>query len=211
MGAFLRSFTDGPVLAIDQIPEVHCVAGVEVWLLHHVRVEVPIAFDRRVSRASGPESMDHEIVRVKAVEHVRDDKVVVDTAPVFLRHPLERRSLRVAGPNHRGVVLRELHEAAVEIGGSRFPRKIRCVGPGRVMRDPVQVRVDRGAVVALGIVLPEDFPVCLDLVGLSGPEAEILEREPPEPGEELPHFFGEVGCQIVQVRPDESAPCAGPE
>src|SRR3989442_6430034 len=61
VGAFLRSFTDGPVLAIDQVPEVHRVAGVEAWLHHHIRIEVPIAFNRGMGLASGPESMDHEI------------------------------------------------------------------------------------------------------------------------------------------------------
>src|SRR2546422_1070500 len=211
MGAFLRSFTDGPVLAIDQVPEVDRVAGVEVWLLHHARIEVPIAFNRGVRRASGPESMDHEIVRMKTEEHVREDEVIVDAVPIFLRHPLQGRPLRVARPHHRRVVLRELHEAAVEIAGSRLPCEICCVGPGRVVRDPVQVWVDRGAVIALGIVLPEDFPIRLDLVGLAGPEAEILERESPKPGKELTHLFGEVGCPIVQIRPDESAPSADPE
>src|SRR3989454_4042628 len=211
MGAFLRSFTDGPVLPIDQVPEVDRVAGVEVWLLHPARIEVPIAFNRGVRRASGPESMDHEIVRMKTEEHVREDEVIVDAVPIFLRHPLQGRPLRVARPHHRRVVLRELHEAAVEIAGSRLPCEICCVGPGRVVRDPVQVRVDRGAVIALGIVLPEDFPIRLDLVGLAGPEAEILELESPKPGKELTHLFGEVRCPIVQIRPDESAPGADSE
>src|SRR6266705_5488715 len=64
VGAFLGSFTDGPILAVDQIPEIYRVAGVELRLSHHVCVEVPIALDCRVSRTSGPESVDHEIVRV---------------------------------------------------------------------------------------------------------------------------------------------------
>src|SRR5207245_11743972 len=36
VGAFLGSFTDRPILAIDQIPDVHRVAGVEVRPFHHV-------------------------------------------------------------------------------------------------------------------------------------------------------------------------------
>src|SRR5207245_9474511 len=44
VGAFLGSFTDGPILAVG--------------------VEVPIALDRRVRRTAGPESVEPELVRV---------------------------------------------------------------------------------------------------------------------------------------------------
>ena len=71
--------------------------------------------------------------------------------------------------------------------------------------------MDRSAMVALGIVLPEDLPIRLDLVGLSGSEAQVLECESPKPGEELPHLCGEVGRPIVKIRPDESTPRAGPK
>src|SRR6266852_2635403 len=208
-GAFLGSFTDGPILAIDQIPKVHRVAGVEVWLFHHVRIEVPIALDRRVRRTSWPEAVDHEVVRVQTEEHVGEHEIVVDTTTVVLRHPSERGPLRVSGPNHRRVVLGKLHKAPVEVGSSRFPRQVCRVRPGGVVRDPVEFRMDRSAMVAFGIVLPEDLPIGLDLVGLSGSEAQVFECESPKPGEELPHLFGEVGRTVVKIRPDESAPCSG--
>src|SRR2546425_13066659 len=63
VGAFLGSFTDGPILAVDPIPEIHRVSGVEGRLFPHVSVEVPIALDRRARWTSGPEAVGHEIVR----------------------------------------------------------------------------------------------------------------------------------------------------
>src|SRR2546427_13266744 len=70
--------------------------------------------------------------------------------------------------------------------------------------------MDRSAMVALAIVLPEDLPIRLDLAGFSGSEAQVLECESPKPGEELPHLCGQIGRLIVKIRPDESTPSTGP-
>src|SRR3989475_10394880 len=59
-GAFLGLFTDGPILAVG--------------------VEAPIALGRRVRRTPGPESVDHEIVRMLTEEHVWEHEIGVASA-----------------------------------------------------------------------------------------------------------------------------------
>src|SRR5438552_9037038 len=158
-------------------------------------------------RTARPKSMHHQVVGVEAEEQVREDEVVVDAATILFGHPFQRWAFRVSGPHHRGVVFRELHEAAVEVGSPRFTHEIRGVGSRRIVGDSVQLGMNRGAVVTFGVVLSEDFPICFDLVGPPGSLAQAFEVKPREPREEFAHLLAEGGTGVVEARPNEAAPC----
>jgi hypothetical protein len=81
-----------PILPVGHIPELNRIAGIETWLGHGRRVEVPLTHDTCAAGALRPERMRHHIVGVQAEQHVRKDRVVIDAVQLFAGDVTQRRA-----------------------------------------------------------------------------------------------------------------------
>src|SRR3972149_4242225 len=94
----LRPLANGPILAVDEIPELDRILRVEVRPCDRRRIKVELALDRRSTRRERPRPMNHQEVGMEAEEQVREQDVVVDPPQILLRHPAKRGARRVGAP-----------------------------------------------------------------------------------------------------------------
>ena len=159
--AALLQLADVPVLAVGQVPEGDRVRRVEVGRRDRPGLEQPLAGDPRVGGARRLQPMDEQVVGVDRQERQRPDQVVVDPPLVDRRHAGDRWPAvpMTAVDGHGLGVVDELHPAAL-------PRARRGeVAAEVIRRQLVELRVDARAVVALAVVLADELPVRIDLVG----------------------------------------------
>ena len=90
-GALLGQLADVPVLAVDLVPEVDRVAGVEALGGDRLGLEEPLAGDRRAAGAAGPQGVQHHVVGVQRDERVREEDEVVDRGEVLGLEAGDRR------------------------------------------------------------------------------------------------------------------------
>ena len=147
-----------PVLAVRDVPELARVRRAEVRSLGRLGREEPLALDLRTTRSERFDAMGHHVVGVQADQQVREEAEVEDLTPLPLVEAADRHAAGLARERHR---LREVLELHVP------PDPEPVVGEvlTRVDRGHVaQRRMDRGAVVALVVVLGDRLPVRRDLV-----------------------------------------------
>jgi hypothetical protein len=102
--------------------------------------------------------VEDRVVRVDAQHHRREERVVVRARAIFRRQHAEREGARAAG-NRRALVRGlDLHVATEEWPLDEVIRAARVGQLGH------QLRVDRGAVKALVVVLEDELPVGLHVV-----------------------------------------------
>src|SRR3989475_2947414 len=143
---------------------------------------------------------------MEAEEQIREDGVVIHATPIVVRHSLQEGPVRVPGPGHRRVVFREFHPAAGKGRPGRAVDEVVVHLAAEVRRDPIQIRMDRCAMVALLLVLDEDVPIRVDVVRFVRGESKLWERERIELREESPEFVLKGGGLRIQIRPHETAP-----
>ena len=168
--ALLRELADVPVLAVDGVPELDGLGGVEALRGHRGRLEEPLADDLGAPGPARPQRVHHRVVGVERDQRVGQQRVVEDLA---LARARDRRPAAAAA--HRRDALVERHRAAA-------PRaRALVVDAAEVVREPVELRVHAGAVQALGVVLDDRLPVGGDVVADAGGPAQRAEPVAGEP------------------------------
>ena len=149
----LDRLAGGPVLPVGQVPEVDGIGRVEAGPLERLGRERPRALDQRAVRRERHQPVRHDVVRVQAEQHVREDREVDDRAQLIRGQAAKRHAATVPVERHGRRAVAQRHPAA-------DPRPAGRVVLATARRaHPAQLRVDHRAVIALVVVLGEDLPV----------------------------------------------------
>ena len=121
--------------------------------MHH-----PLAYHTRLLRRDRPDGIEHGVVRMQAQHHRGEQGVVERATPIFGGQRAKRQCTGAAG--HRRALVRrlDLHVAAQERPVDQI------VGAARVRQPGRELRMNRGAVQALIVILQDQLPVCLHVV-----------------------------------------------
>ena len=143
--------------------------------------------------------MGEHVVRVRAEQQVRIDHVVVDVAVIVGRQAGDQGHGALAAQGHGLDAVPQLHRAAVEAVADFH-------GPGAAadeVAEARELRVRPGAVVALAVVLADELPVGLHLVGPPPAAAQLGQPEAAEIRQVL-QLQAERRGGGVQVQEDEA-------
>lgn len=155
--ALLTEFADVPVLAVGDIPEIGGVGWVELRLVEGIRMEEPIALDQSSLRRLRPELMNHDVVRMQAEEEIGVDGVVIDEVMVVSGEFTDGASAGAAAEGEAAAAM-DAHVAAEE---GAFGQVV-FGGVGR--RKFGELGMDERAMITLGIILEDEFPVGAEIV-----------------------------------------------
>ena len=164
----LDALADGPVLAVDEVPEVDGVRGIERWLRDLVGVEQEVDDDQRPVRRLGDQHERRRVVRRQAEHQVRIGELALVADLLVVVEARERRAVRP--PRHRE------RERALRLGHAVVPVEVAAALLLERRHDAAQLRVHARAVVALVVVLDDDLPVGPDVVDDPPDRPQVRQR-----------------------------------
>lgn len=199
--AGLLEFADFPVLAVGEVPEADGVTRIEAGIVDAFLLEEPLAGDVCAIRGDRDEAVGHQVIGVEADEHVGPGDEVVDLLVVVFGGAFDELAAVELAIEGKGVVLSDdRHPATV-------PRALAGDPLAHVVGgDLVQLGMDAGAVVALGVVLDDGLPVGLDVVLDQFAAAEVGQVVALEVGGHVVEDIEERGGIVAEVDIDEALP-----
>ena len=155
--ATLDRLADRPVLPIYEVPELHRVRRVEIRLGHLIGMKEELVDDRGTVRRLGPHVESRDVLGGEAEHEVGIYQLALVAHPLILVETGKRRPV--------GRAARREGPGSLAMGNAALPVELGAA-PLLERRDqPAELGMHRTAVVALVVVLQDDFPVGLDHVG----------------------------------------------
>src|SRR5437667_5807450 len=102
-----------PVLTVGHVPKFDRVVRMKIGAIERFRMEEPITKDERPLRRFRPELMHHDIIRVHAQQHVRENGIIEYPITTLALDVAYRQCAAVAG-HRQTVTFYDPHKSAKE-------------------------------------------------------------------------------------------------